>query len=282
MAKSVSGSRDRFVEAPGARLRLRDDGSGPAVVLVHGWAFDLELWEPLVARLSAHCRLIRVDRRGFGLSTGEPSLARDVDDLLLVLDRLGLARVALVGASQGARVVLRAALAAPDRVRALVLDAPPDEVTSAERALTAHDVPLADYRERARAGGVGAVREAWSQHAFTRLWSADPTLHALLAAVIARYPGRDLLGPEAHPVPLGRELSRIAAPALVINGEHDRPSRLGAGALLARALPNARRELVPGAGHLPSLDQPPLYQRILLRFFEESLDDKVQSQRSGR
>src|SRR5690606_30341056 len=62
MARSVSGSRDRFVEAPGARLRLRDDGSGPAVVLVHGWAWDLELWEPLLARLSAHCRLIRVDR----------------------------------------------------------------------------------------------------------------------------------------------------------------------------------------------------------------------------
>jgi pimeloyl-ACP methyl ester carboxylesterase len=270
----VSASRDQFLDAPGARLRLRDDGSGPAIVLLHGWAFDLELWEPQVEALAAAYRVIRLDRRGFGLSTGEPSLERDVMDLLFVLDQLELERVVLVGASQGARVALRAALAVPGRVAGLVLDAPPDEVSEVGQALTADEVPLAEYRELARGGDVAAVRRAWSRHPFTWLWRPDALMQELLAAVIARYPGRDLLAPLPPPVPLGPALSNIVAPALVLNGEHDTAARQAAGALLARALPGARRVLVPGAGHLPNLDQPQIYQRTLLQFFQECFGGK--------
>jgi pimeloyl-ACP methyl ester carboxylesterase len=270
----VSGSRDLFLDAPGARLRLRDDGSGPPVVFLHGWAFDLDLWEPQVAALAHSHRLIRIDRRGFGLSSGEPSLARDVEDVAFLLERCELEQVVLVGASQGARVALRAARELAGRVAGLVLDAPPDEVSAPEQALTADEVPLAEYRELARAGDVAAVRRAWSRHPFTWLWQGDDAMRALLARVIERYPGRDLLAPQPRPAPLGRELSAITAPALVLNGQHDTLARQAAGELLAGALPNARRVLVPGAGHLPNLDQPRLYQRTLLQFFQESFGGK--------
>lgn len=270
----MSGSLDLFLDAPGARLRLRDDGAGPPVVFLHGWAFDLDLWEPQVAALAQSHRLIRIDRRGFGLSSGEPSLARDVEDVSFVLDRCELEPVVLVGASQGARVALRAARELPGRVVGLVLDAPPDEVSAAEQALTADELPLAEYRELARAGDVAAVRKAWSRHPFTWLWRGDEAMRARLAHVIERYPGRDLLTTQARPVPLGRELSAITAPALVLNGEHDTVARQAAGELLARALPNARRVLVPGAGHLPNLDQPRFYQRTLLQFFQECFGGK--------
>ena len=66
---------DRHLSVPGARLRYRDEGAGPAVVFVHGWTLDLDMWEPQ-APLAAQLRLVRFDRRGFGLSSGtRPSAA---------------------------------------------------------------------------------------------------------------------------------------------------------------------------------------------------------------
>jgi pimeloyl-ACP methyl ester carboxylesterase len=263
------GSRDLFFERPGATLRLRDEGAGPALVFLHGWAFDLEIWEPQARVLSSGHRVIRFDRRGFGLSTGEPSLELDFEDLLALLEHLRLERVGLIGASQGARVALRAALAAPRRVSCVVLDAPPDCVSDESSSLTADEVPLGEYGELARGGDLAAVRRAWSRHPFTWLWSADPALQAWLAEIIARYPGRDLLRLDAGSAPsLGASVHELAAPVLIVNGEHDTAARLAAGLLLGHTLPNARRVLIPGAGHLPNLDHPQLYNETLAQFLQ--------------
>ncbi|HEV7445203.1 MAG TPA: alpha/beta fold hydrolase, partial [Steroidobacteraceae bacterium] len=64
---------DRFLEMTDARLRYRDEGTGPAILLIHGWSLDLDMWEPQVGDLSRSFRLIRFDRRGYGLSSGKPS-----------------------------------------------------------------------------------------------------------------------------------------------------------------------------------------------------------------
>jgi pimeloyl-ACP methyl ester carboxylesterase len=265
---------DSFAEVRGARLRFRDEGAGSPVVLLHGWALDLDVWAPQAAALAPRYRVIRFDRRGFGLSGGAPSLDDDLLDLQALLDRLGVDRAALVGSSQAARVVLRAALAAPDRVACLVLDGAPDEVTRGARALTADDIPLAAYRELARGSDMDSVRRDWSRHPFTRLVGGDAGARARLGEIIARYPGRDLLAPDAGPPPrLAAQLRSIAAPALVLNGEGDTSSRLSTGALLASAVPRARRVMVPAAGHLPNLDNPTFYNAALFRFFRESLDE---------
>ena len=59
-------SADRFLPVPGARLRFRDEGSGVALVLIHGWTLDLEMWSPQAQPLRDRFRIIRMDRRGFG------------------------------------------------------------------------------------------------------------------------------------------------------------------------------------------------------------------------
>ena len=68
---------DQYLMVEDARLRFRDEGAGPAVILLHGWTLDLEMWDPQVARLRQEFRLVRVDRRGHGFSSGTPSPARD-------------------------------------------------------------------------------------------------------------------------------------------------------------------------------------------------------------
>jgi len=70
VSASPTHAADQFVVVDGARLRFRDEGRGPAVLLVHGWTLDLEMWDPLVSALRDAFRLIRLDRRGHGLSRG--------------------------------------------------------------------------------------------------------------------------------------------------------------------------------------------------------------------
>jgi pimeloyl-ACP methyl ester carboxylesterase len=248
-------------------LRLRDQGEGPPVVFIHGWTLDLEAWEPQAAALAGSFRVIRYDRRGFGLSEGTPGRAADTADLGRLLDHLRLDAATIVGLSQGARVALAFALGHPERVTALVLDGPPDEVGDAETAGD-EDFSIAEYRRLAAEQGVDAFRRAWRGHPLMRLHSDDPSARELVTRMLDRYPARDLLGPaEPPPPPAGIvALARFRKPVLVVNGGFDTQIRRRAGEALARALPLAERVVVPGAGHLPNLDAPRAYNDAIQAF----------------
>jgi pimeloyl-ACP methyl ester carboxylesterase len=251
----------------GARLRYRDEGAGPPVVLIHGWTLDLEVWNPQAAALAGSFRVIRYDRRGFGLSEGSPGPAADGEDLARLLEHLGIGAAALVGLSQGARVALAFALRHPGRVTALVLDGPPDEIGD-PGAAGDEDFSIAEYRSLVREEGVEAFRRAWADHPLMRLHAADPPSRELVARMLARYPARDLQGPAAPPTPPAglAALARLRMPVLVVNGELDTPIRRRAGEALARALPAAERVVMAGAGHLPNLDSPRAYNDAVQAF----------------
>jgi 3-oxoadipate enol-lactonase len=255
---------DRHLTVPGARLRYRDEGAGPAVVLVHGWTLDLEVWEPQ-AVLAAQQRVLRYDRRGFGLSTGRPSLPDDVADLRTLLDALGVAAPLLVGMSQGARVVLEFAARHPGVARGLVLDGAPPPADL--------DLPMNMFRDLAVRSGLGVFRAAWRAHPLTQLVTGDPQVRALLAEILARYPGHDLLAPADAPPPVLDEaqLARIPTPALVLNGTRDLDSRQRAGLRLCDLLPAAEHMFVQDAAHLPNLDAPLRYNQLLSEFARRHL-----------
>jgi len=254
---------DQFVAVNGACLRFRDEGRGPAVLLVHGWTLDLEMWDPLVSALRDRFRLIRLDRRGHGLSRGMPAPECDSEDLAALCRHLRLSRVALLGMSQGVRAVLGFACAVPGQVLALILDGPPPLDSTSDP-----EVPLDQYAALVRTHGIEAFRREWARHALMQLRTQDPEVRALLAAMIARYPGEDLRqpAPRAEPAaaPLGLEPLRI--PALVVGGEHDLPARRQAAETLAARLPDAELAVIPGAGHLPNLDNPDAYSQVCREF----------------
>ena len=112
-----------MLERPGARLAYEVTGDGPAVVLVHGFGLDRRMWDPQAEHLAARFRVVRYDCRGFGASGPfDPAVPyTHAGDLVALLDHLAIGDAALVGLSFGGRVVLQAALAAPARVRGLVL-----------------------------------------------------------------------------------------------------------------------------------------------------------------
>jgi len=253
---------DLFVVVDGTRLRFRDEGRGPAVLLVHGWTLDLEMWDPQVTALRDSFRLIRLDRRGHGLSGGTPAPARDSEDLAALCKHLGLRRVALLGMSQGVRAVLGLAGAAPEQVEALILDGPPPLAAASDP-----EVPLERYAALVRTQGIEAFREEWARHALMQLRTRNPEARALLAAMIARYPGGDLrhAASRAQTVPRVR-LESLAAPTLVLSGAYDVASRKRAARELTARLSHAELAEIPGAGHLPNLDRPDAYSRLCREF----------------
>lgn len=263
-------SDERFIDVDGAALRVRVAGEGPAVVLVHGWALDLDMWRAQMGLLSPWYRVIAFDRRGFGHSSGEPSIEQDVVDIEHLLDRLDIDHAAVVGMSQGARVAMRWALKHPTQTTCLVLDASPAEGLSQS---SGEEIPIDDYRELIRRDGIEAFRRLWRQHPFMQLHTNTPSAHQLLSEIAARYPARDLLmdeSPQLSPL-RGRDLQKLNVPTLVLSGEYDTQQRRSIARRLTPALPDARLKTILAAGHLAALDDPGAYAQALHEFFSSRM-----------
>ena len=269
---------DLYFSVGGTRLRYRDAGSGPAVLLVHGWTLDLSMWEPQVEALRDSFRLICLDRRGHGLSGGTSAPERDYEDLNALCRHLALKRVALIGMSQGVRSVLRFAGAAPAQVAAVILDGPP-----ALHSESDPEVPLERYATLVRTQGVEAFRHEWASHALLQLRTQDPEMRARATAMTARYSGNDLKSPATRPEPASARVSpgAVVAPALVLSGEYDLPGRRQAARELAAQLPDAELAVVPAAGHLPNLDNPAHYSQLCRAFLTRHCSPRDRFRRSA-
>ncbi len=260
---------DRYLDVQNARLRYRDEGRGHAVILLHGWTLDLEMWDPQVAALRNEFRLVRFDRRGFGLSRGRPDARQDASDIAALYGHLGLNRAALIGMSHGARSSLQFAAGSPKRVSALILDGPP----AVDRVTGEDDVPIAYMREVLQERGIEAFRREWSNHPLARLRTDDLKIRRMLNSMLARYPGQDLAasddfassdGADAGAAPL--LLHAMTIPTLILSGAHDLPSRLQTARRLCARLPAAEHEVVADAGHLINLDRPAVYSELCRSF----------------
>jgi pimeloyl-ACP methyl ester carboxylesterase len=265
-------SADQYFAASGqARLRYRDEGAGPAVLLVHGWLLDLTMWESLAAALAARFRVIRWDRRGFGESRGTPDLNTDAADAIELMDRLGVERTAVVGMSQGCRIALNVVESAPHRARCLVLDGPAPLDGLPDRPWH-NEIPLTEYRALLLDRGIDALRAELATHPLLQLASSEAN-RARLDSMLLQYQGADLLGlaPAAPaPVPENR-FGRLRLPVLLLNGEHDTEQRLRVGATLLESIPNAERGIVPASRHMACWDNPTAYNEFVRSFLVRNL-----------
>src|ERR1700722_11895438 len=175
MTASAEGASTGALPVEGAVLRYQVAGTGPAVVLVHGFGLDMRMWDRQFAALASDFRVVRYDCRGFGASGPfDPAVPYPhAADLVALLDRLELGQAALVGLSFGGRVALQTALAAPDRVLALaLLDAVLDGVPWDAESRAG----MAEVSRQVAAGGVAAGRAAWLAHPLFAPARQDPAL----------------------------------------------------------------------------------------------------------
>jgi 3-oxoadipate enol-lactonase len=248
-----------YVDVNGARLWVEESGTGPAVVFVHGGLGDSRLWEPQAAALAAQFRTIRYDLRLWGRSESAGVEFSPVDDLIGVLDALGVDRAALIGLSLGGGLALDAALAHPERVWALVHVAAgvsgmpvnpysTEQEEAFERAEAEHDLETMmriDFAVWAPLGADEHMRELW--------------LHAPEAKGVPD--GTSLRSPE----PAAERLETVAVPTLVVVAAHDPPAQREVGATVARRVPGARLVEVD-SDHYLTLRDPERVTGVLREF----------------
>ena len=235
-----------------------------------------ENWRPQVAPLvAAGHRVVLWDYRGHGTSDApaDPaaySMDRIVDDLASVLDHAAPGEPAvLVGLSFGGLASLHFVLAHPGRVRALVLagSGPGFKNPEAQAKWQAACDRTAGFIE-AKGCAVFAERAA---DMTVGLHPERPSAQAAARAIAAQVPaglahfGRQVAGRAPAVIDA---LPGIAAPSLVIRGEHDE-AYARAAEVMAAKLPAARVAVVPAAGHILNLDEPEAFDAALLAFLDE-------------
>lgn len=248
-------------------------GDGSPVVLIHAGIADSRMWDPQWAAFTARHRTLRYDMREFGESAPPPGEFAHGRDLIELLERLRLGPAALVGASLGGRVAAEVALARPDLVRALVLVGPgmPSTGWSEDvRAYGAEEEALFDAGDAAGAADV-TVR-FWVDGVGRGPEDVDPAVRAAVREMQLRaYEHLEHADPEAEQPTVedvAERVGEITVPTLLIVGDHDQPDIVRTVEWLAEEIRNARLERMPGAAHLPSMEQPERFTELVLGFLD--------------
>jgi 3-oxoadipate enol-lactonase len=257
----------RVIVDDGVGLEVNDVGSGPALVLVHGFGGAKEDFADHVATLAEHSRVVTFDHRGHGDSDAPPqpgdySLDRLAADVIGVTTALGIMRFRLLGHSMGGMVARRVALEHPELLDALVLmntspGAPPD--MDAEIVELAIGLALEQ--------GMAALKVVWDAFAplgtpaHERLLVERPGYRefgdrkfASLSPVMWATMLREICD---QPDQLDR-LAGVRCPTLVVVGEQDR-TFLASSSAIAGAIPGASLEVIADAGHSPQFENPDLW-----------------------
>jgi pimeloyl-ACP methyl ester carboxylesterase len=256
----------------GVTLFFEERGTGRPVLFLHPAIADSRLWDPQWAAWASTYRLVRCDLPGFGQTPMRHGAIDPAGEVAAVLDELGLTGAVVVGCSYGGRLALELAVARPELVRALVLvgaSLPGMEVSEDVRAGSA----IGD--EALARGDLDAASEA-----VVRLWvdgprrgpdAVDPTVRTQVGAMWRRAyeasaPFEDSVTVESLVPDLERRLGEVRQPALVVVGTGDVEYIVRSADLLAAALPDARVATIPGAGHVPSLEEPAVFDALVLPF----------------
>jgi pimeloyl-ACP methyl ester carboxylesterase len=251
----------RFLHIDGVRIHYRDEGSGPAILLLHANFSNLLGWDPWVQVLADSHRVVRFDMTAFGLTGPDPggdyTNARTLELTEKFVDAVGLRRFVIGGTSLGAGIGMRYAGKHPDRVERLVM-LNPGILEGREMARSGTRLPdaarvleyitpraLAAYMLRSRAGDATKITEEHIDRWY-ELWMREGNRRAILDR-LSVYDSADV--PEV--------IAAVRAPVLILWGEANPQTPLEQAAELKGMLKNApevRLVTYPGVGH-PALEE---------------------------
>lgn len=240
-----------YLDRNGIRLAYSAEGSGPAILLSHGFGLTRRMWQGQVEHLKDRYRVITWDFRGHGESDypSDPdlySMEQSIADMTALLDHLDVDKAIVGGLSLGGYTSLSFYAAHPERCAALlIIDCGPGFRKDDARAdWNARAMTRAEKFERDGLNGVQAADEHRD---------ATGLVHAARGMLTQSDDGVMRLLPE------------IAVPSLVIVGENDAPF-IGASDYMAKKIPNAMKRVIPNAGHVANLDQPGPFNAALDEF----------------
>lgn len=269
-ARPSSSGETLRLTVNGVSLAVEVRGEGPAVLFVHGYPLNRTLWQHQVGALTGF-RRIAPDLRGLGLSDAPDlgySMATYADDLAALLDALHADQVVICGLSMGGYVALEFARRYRSRLRGLVLMSTRAEADSPE-ARKAREAAMQVARER----GADAI----AAQMITKLFApgaagAMPQVVDRIREMMEASPVKGIVGALSamrdRPDSTGTLTELEGLPTLVVIGDQDQVIPPAVGRAIAAAIPNAVLNVIPGAGHLPPVEQPIATTRVLAEFLQ--------------
>ena len=265
------------LEVNGASIYYETAGSAsePALLLIHAGIANLRMWDPQLEALSRDHHVIRYDSRGFGETTTQNIEFSDRADALALLDHLGVAKATVIGCSRGGQIALDLAVEFPHRVAGVVvIGGGPSGFPDLE--MTAEEEALVDEMD------IAFEQAEWERlnRLEVKLWSIGPgrdeaeldpefvrTAYELNAANIPH------VTEKPTPIPLEPpsydRVVDIAVPSLVMVGDCDLSEHLAESAYLLSTRPHADGVRFPNTAHLPNLERPEEFERVLTRWLAD-------------
>jgi 3-oxoadipate enol-lactonase len=250
----------------GARIYYEVMGAGDPVVLLHTGNGNTSIWDGQFEELAERFRVVRYDLRGFGRSSYPPREFLWADDLRGVMRGLGIERAHIVGPSLGGRIALECCVLYPEMVRSLVLAAPvirrfdwSDRVVEIRRL--EDEAMMAGDFDRA----TELMMSSWVSGPLRSIDQLDPSVIERIrvmqrvayevqsaAARSAETPGTE----QELDRPAEDRLGEIAVPVLMVVGDQDQPDALAIADQLMAAIPDIRKVVFPGVGHMVTMERP--------------------------
>ena len=263
-----------YASVAGARVRFVDEGKGPAVVLLHGFASSLETWETVRPALVRDHRVIALDLKGFGWTDrpeGDYSPRAQAQLVLALMDARGVKSAAVVAHSWGASVALQMALLAPARVERLALY---------DAWVYEEQLPTTFHWARSEGLGevlFGAFYAERSEEKISQAFYDERNVSERLIEDVERALERPGTVAAALAATRGQRYAEIEAryreigqPTLLLWGREDRVTPLPIGERLSRELKHAELRIYPRTGHLPMLEAAAASTRDLAEFLRSA------------
>lgn len=262
--------RTGFAEVSGGRLYYEVAGNGHPLVLNHEGIADCRMFDDQFTAFAQHYQTIRYDLRGFGQSTTPTAPFSFAEDLAELLRWLGVARAHVLGMSLGGTTSINLTLSHPEMVTALVLAG--SGLDGFPMPQADHDPIRAEFEAAAAAEDVHRMAElavrVWVVGTGRSAEQVDPAVRQRVTEMELRNLSRGGDGSLAQglePPACGR-LDEIRVPALVLIGDRDTPGIQRVAEELAVGIAGARKVVMPDTAHVPNMEQPAAFNRLVLDF----------------
>ena len=256
-----------FLETNGAQMyyELSGPASAPVLMFSNSLGTNLTMWTPQVEALGERYRILRYDTRGHGQSAVTPGpykISQLADDVLGLLDGLGLDKVSLCGLSMGGMIGMTSALSVPDRVRKVVLCCTAPKLGSTDT----WNARIASVRKGGMAAVTDAVLERWYTPPFRAM--APQQIHRTKQMLLTTPPDGYIANCEAiRDEDLREVIAAIQIPTLILMGKSDPVVPLADGRFMAERIRQSKYVELPAA-HLANIEASDLFTRELATFLE--------------
>jgi 3-oxoadipate enol-lactonase len=252
----------------GIELRYEQIGSGPCVTLSHSLACDLSMWDEQTQALAQRYSVLRFDTRGHGGSSapsGAYALETMADDVIALLDVLGVAQTHFVGLSMGGMIGQHLALKAPQRLASLVLADTTSRYPADVQPVWQERIRI--VREHGMEPMVEPTLARWFTDPYRR---AHPEVMTRIGTLIRATPVAGYVGC-CHAIPrldLTDRLRALHLPVLVIVGEQDAGTPVAMAREIHDAIAGSQLVVIHDAAHLSNIEQASVFNRALLGFLD--------------